>query len=252
MKLFVLKVISLLVCIAGLLALAVACDCSYIQGKLGVACPVTVGVAGCACCGKAVGGGVGGLMFLLGLYGFLPKLCGCKKRTIVSTGEFVDNVIDLDAAEKTMTGILSKLPEVKKIKVAVSPDRERRKAMIQANVLLKTQPGVSAKRVYALLNRYVKETAVTTLGLNIALPIQLNVEGIEVDAKAAGKALNAQFASLSDEELLEPVRMESVEGKGDAPCCCPAPPAQAWEPAVGEEAISFEPASEQKKDEPTF
>ncbi|HPO14382.1 MAG TPA: hypothetical protein PLI09_13150 [Candidatus Hydrogenedentes bacterium] len=201
MKLAILKLISLLVFLGGIVLLGLNFHCSYIEQYVNLAssfigtCPVcnTVGFYGIA----------GTVLLLAGLYGFLPSMK--RKRRVTYPGPNGETTVELAPMETMLTRIVGNMPEVKRIRVCIKPAKDKKKVVIVCHVIQQHRPDTCAREVQNLITRYIKETAVTTLGLDIIGEIQLTVDGIDANPKAVSKALREQFTAPAL------VRMESEE-----------------------------------------
>ncbi len=201
MKLVVLKLISLMVFLGGITLLGLNFGCGYVEHYWAAA---SVFVGTCPVCATVGFSGMAGVvMAVAGLYGFLPAMK--RKRRITCHGPEGETTIELKPMEARLVRIMGAMPEVKRIKIRLLPDRKKRRVIIQGRLVQRHVADVSAREVRDRISHYLHETAVVTLGLDIVEPIQLVVEGVEVNPKAAGKALREKFTAPAL------VRMESEE-----------------------------------------
>lgn len=188
MKLVVLKLLSLLVLAAGIAALGIAFNRPEITGPLTQAQTFLTGDAAGFHWKLLVAGAI---FCVLGGYGFLPQLRGAK-RTLTYAGEHGEINIRIDQAESTLRKVITGMPEVKSVKVRVLPDKEFRRAVIKADVIVINQDDAPARHTYELITALIRETATDVLGLEIEQPIQLHVSGTKVNPRAASEALHAR------------------------------------------------------------
>lgn len=195
MKLFVLKLISLVVLVLGGVILAACFDVP--EAKDALQC-----THGCLVKNVAAPGGdqpspaqwaAGAILLLVGLYGFLPRLPKRdKRRTVAYNLEHGDVVVALDPAQTTLNEVIKALPEVKKICIKVTAAEDRRKVKIDTDAVLNAQLETTAQESRDLINQCILDTATNLLGLEVLGPINLKVKGAEVDVKAASEKLRAQ------------------------------------------------------------
>lgn len=164
-------------------------------------------------------------LVIFGLYAFLPKLpSGKKKRSVSFTGDHGDVVVHLDMVESTLTRVLSRMPEVKKIKVRVTSDGKGRKATITADCVLHDRPEVPARQAADAVNEYLSEAAGNILGVEDLHSVKLNIIGVDVNPKASSLYLEQEHAA----------RVKALEAKRlpPAPGLVPGAPALPEEPAA--------------------
>lgn len=148
------------------------------------------------------------VLFVFGLYGFLPKLPSKKaKRTVAFTGDHGDVIVHLDMVESTLTRVLSNMPEVKKINVRVESEGKGNKAKIVADCVLHDRPEIPARQAADAVNEYLADAAGNILGVEDIQSVKLNIVGVEVDAKKSSLYLESEHAS----------RMKALEAKRLAP-----------------------------------
>ena len=249
MKLFVLKVISLAVFLVGALILgamlhiAQAVEASAKFNSL-LANQDTM---------ELLLWIAGGAMFLLGGYGFLPKLPKSRGKRFVSYEEEYGNVVlDLDPAERTLNKIIRNLPEVKKAQIHIRRDEDGQRVLIRSTAVLNAQLGVTAKETRDFVNWSIVETATTMLGLDVVTPIDQAVKQTSVDTAAAGDALHSTAYAEAEAEP-EPVNLESQLEEAGMPAIEEKPEAPEPEPAEGggeevtgqTEAYHYEEAAEE-------
>ena len=236
MKMFVLKLISLLVLLVGGLILAACFDVPEAKDVLksthaclvkNVAAPGEGGQAGA---GQWASGAV---LLLVGLYGFLPRLPKRdKRRTVAYSLEHGDVVVALDPAQATLNEVIRALPEVKKICIKITAAEDRRKVKIESEAVLNTQIGAPAQESRDLINQCILDTATDMLGLEVLGPINLKVKGAEVDVRAASE-------SLREKHLSEIQAKQTAAAAVAAPAVVPAvvPPSEAVSAIPEEEPV---------------
>ena len=121
---------------------------------------------------------------LVGFFGLLHIPREKKSRNIISyPGTHGSVTIQLDSVESTLSRVLSKLPEVRKISVKVSPTEDNHRARVSADVLVyKGANTVSAREVTNRIGNYLHDAATNILGVEEVTDVNLNIRGILVDA----------------------------------------------------------------------
>lgn len=188
MKLTVLKVLALLVFLAGLCTLAVAFNFAPV---VEFSNQVLQNLQG-----DGVGFNwkyliVGAILTLLGGYGFIPQLRD-RHRSIKYSTDHGEVNIDVRRAEATLRQVISAMPEVKSVRVQVRPDKDLKRAVIHADAVVINQDDAPARHTFEMITELIEETATDVLGLEIKRPIQLKVTGTQLDAKAASQALHTR------------------------------------------------------------
>ena len=218
MKLFILKLLSLLVFCLGLVSLGIALGLPEVQsylldpalGMLASAqdkLPPALDFLKDALTPRALwfGGSIVAVVF--GIYGFLPRRAKYRKnKKIIYEGPHGEVQIQLNSVEQSLNQVLARMPEIKKINVRVDPQDNGRKAFIRADVVLHQQPGQNARAIASLVSDYIAETATKLLGLEEVATIDLNVTGIIVNSRKSSKAIRKESLSHSANapvELLE-------------------------------------------------
>jgi len=217
MKIFILKLLSLLVLILGLVSLCIAIGVPQVQEYLGQVPALLTDLQGklpeqldvlkgmLTVQSLWFGGSV--VAIVLGAYGFWPKGKKFRRRKkIAYEGPHGEVQIQLDTVEQSLNQVLARMPEIKKIELRVDPQAGGRKALIRADVVIYQQPGQSARAIAALVSDYIAETATKLLGLEELATIDLNVTGISVNTRKSSKAIRKESLSHSGNapvELLE-------------------------------------------------
>lgn len=139
---------------------------------------------------------------LLGIYGFVPKMGRekAKTREIHFEGEHGDVAIQLDSVQRALTNVIGRMPEVKRVQVSVSADKEGRRALINADVVLYSNPDVRARQTAHQVTEYISQSAINILGLEDLATIKLNVVGFEVNPKLVSKKIRADYKERMEAE----------------------------------------------------
>jgi hypothetical protein len=192
---------------------------------------------------------LGLILVVFGLYGFLPKLPSKKNhRSVAFSGDHGDVVVHLDMVESTLTRVLSNMPEVKKIHVRVEAEGKGNKAKIVADCVLHDRPEVPARQAADAVNEYLADAAGSILGVEDIASVKLNIIGVEVNAKQSSLYLEAEHANRM--KALEAKRLPPapglLAGAGPLPVetapVMPIVPSQQAEPFV--DAVVTEPAED--------
>ncbi len=218
MKLFILKLLSLVVAIVGCVSLVFALGLadipeikpyldqiptilSDLQSKLPEQLEFLKDVLTVQ--GLWFTGSIVALVF--GIYGFSPKSRKWRKPKKISyTGPHGEVQIQLDTVEQSLNHVLARMPEVKRINVKVDPQDGGRRALIRAEVVLYQRPGQNARALASLVTDYIAETASKHLGIEDLATIELKVTGIVVNTKKSSQAIRKESLSHSAPvELLE-------------------------------------------------
>ncbi len=218
MKLFILKLLSLVVAVVGCVSLIFALGLadipevkpyldqipailSDLQSKLPKELAFLKEVLTVQ--GLWFTGSIVALVF--GIYGFSPKSRKWRKPKKISyTGPHGEVQIQLDTVEQSLNHVLARMPEVKRINVKVDPQDGGRRALIRAEVVLLQRPGQNARALASLVTDYIAETASKLLGLEDLATIELKVTGIVVNSKKSSQAIRKESLSHSAPvELLE-------------------------------------------------
>lgn len=220
MKLFILKLLSLLVLFVGLVSLAFALGLpdmpevkpyldqipallADLQSKLPKELEFLKEVLTAQ--GLWFTGSIMAIVF--GIYGFAPRSTKWRKPKKISyTGPHGEVQIQLDTVEHSLNQVLARMPEIKRINVRVDPQDGGRRALIRAEVVLLQRPGQNARALASLVTDYIAETASKLLGLEELATIELKVTGIVVNSKKSSKAIRKESLSHSANapvELLE-------------------------------------------------
>jgi len=131
------------------------------------------------------GVGAAVVLFLLAVFGVLPLFKERRPKSTISFPGIHGNVtIELDSVEANLGRVVNKMPEVKKIKVKVTPSEDSHRAVVSADVLMyKGAGGASARETANRIADFLMDTAVNILGVEEVTKVDLNVRDIIVDAK---------------------------------------------------------------------
>jgi len=218
MKLFILKLLSLVVFILGIVSLLVALGLpevkayldqvpaliAQLQSKLPPELDFLKDVLTVQ--GLWFTGSIVAIVF--GIYGFTPRSTKWRKPKKISyTGPHGEVQIQLDTVEQSLNHVLMRMPEIKRIQVKVDPQDGGRRALIRAEVVLYQRPGQNARALASLVTDYIAETASKLLGIEDLATIELKVTGIVVNSKKSSKAIRKESLShTAPVELLESPR----------------------------------------------
>lgn len=218
MKLFILKLLSLVVFILGIISLLVALGLpevktylaqlpaliAQLQSKLPPQLDFMKEVLTVQ--GLWFTGSIVAIVF--GIYGFAPRSAKMRKpKKITYTGPHGEVQIQLDTVEQSLNHVLVRMPEIKRINVKVDPQDGGRRALIRAEVVLYQRPGQNARALASLVTDYIAETASKLLGIEDLATIELKVTGIVVNSKKSSKAIRKESLShTAPVELLEAPR----------------------------------------------
>lgn len=251
MKLATMKIVCLLVLLGGVYMLGLVLDVEYMQQAQGYVLdnwPVqedgTLNL-------RMPGIVAGVLLVLVGLYGFLPKMPSRKGGTITFTGANGDIVLQLKPIQKVLLKMMRRMPEVYSIKLQVRPDKDGKRALITADVVLKNCAALGARHCAKIVAECISSTARNMLGLAELSAVQVNVAGIHLDAAATGKQIREQLALRQSEEGSAPAEAKSDPAPADAASEAPTPDQpeeQQHEDAAPEEATAAAEMSTQEKE----
>ncbi len=197
MKLFLYKVMSLGVFLAGFLVLALlldptgwlmaGVDSAHGVSDTGAVAGIPLGVWAAA---------LGLLLLLLGFYGLMPERS--RGRTITFRADHGDVAIELLPIQKTLTRVIGALPEVRRIRVRVVPEKNARKVGIHARVVLQNCADQGMRHTAAVVSECIAQAVTTSLGLEDLVNVRLTVTGVHVDAAAAARRLHDEVDSRLD------------------------------------------------------
>ena len=218
MKLFILKLLSLLVFCLGIISLLVALGLPEVKAYLEQVPALIANLQSklppeldflkevLTVQGLWFTGSIVAIVF--GIYGFAPRSTKLRKPKKISyTGPHGEVQIQLDTVEQSLNHVLMRMPEIKRINVKVDPQDGGRRALIRAEVVLYQRPGQNARALASLVTDYIAETASKLLGIEDLATIELKVTGIVVNSKKSSKAIRKESLShTSPVELLESPR----------------------------------------------
>jgi len=192
MKLFFLKLNSLLLLAVG----AIAVITSFEMEEIDEVEATAIGAIEERASLTLAQMGVGAVLFVVGFYGFIPKGPGGAKvkgapkhkrknktRTITVAGESGDLVIQLDAVERTLNGLVAKMPEVKKAAVYIDAEKDGRSASITVDLLPNYSSNLRMRETAKLVTDCIRETAVRILGIEDIASINVNLVDIALNTK---------------------------------------------------------------------
>jgi hypothetical protein len=239
MKLATMKIVCLLVLLGGVYMLGLVLDVEYMQQAQGYVLENWPVQEDGALNLRMPGIIAGVLLVLVGLYGFLPKMPSRKGGAITFKGANGDIVLQLKPIQKVLLKMMRRMPEVYSIKLQVRPDKDGKRALIAADVVLKNCAALGARHCAKIVAECISSTARNMLGLAELSAVQVNVSGIHLDAAATGKQVRDQLALRQSEESAAGAEAQPAPVAADATSEAPAtnqPKEQPQEATVSEEA----------------
>jgi len=201
MKTFLLKLCSLLVLAAGVLLIAYELQLTPVTTALFDAYTQTVDLVPIA--PEMLRLVLGVVLGVVGVVALAPSPASrSKRRVVMIPTDRGEASVQLDAVAKVLTGILKRMPEVKKAKVVARPTKDRRRAIIDAYVTLKQEPDLAARHTVNLVTEHITNSAVQILGMEDLAEVRLHVDSMKVNAKQAAKAIAAKHPEL-EQKLAE-------------------------------------------------
>jgi hypothetical protein len=201
MRTLALKLLSLLVLLAGLLLAAAVMDpTGTVMGMLYrlpdlAAAPVEGGVIDW----RLVGAVAGVSFALLGLTGLLPA----RRRgagTISFRGDRSEVVIELGPIQKTLAKVIYSLPDVRRARVRVKPEKDGRRVQVRAEVTLQNCSEHGLRKTANLVSACISEAVGKSMGLEDLATVQLVIRGVHVDARATARRLHDEMESRAEQE----------------------------------------------------
>ncbi len=254
MKLATMKLVCLLVLLGGVYMLGLVLDVEYMQQAQGYVLDNWPVQEDGALNLRMPGIIAGILLVLVGLYGFLPKMPSRKGGTITFKGANGDIVLQLKPVQQVLLKMMRRMPEVYSIKLQVRPDKDGKRALITADVVLKNCAALGARHCAKIVAECISSTARNLLGLEDLTAVQVNVSGIHLDATATGKQVREQLALRQSQEAAAPTEAEATPASTDDASKAPAtnqPEEQPQEDAAPEEAAAAETVTpEQERESP--
>ena len=194
MKTLLFKLLSLVVVVAGAGVIVVAADPSdWVMRSVELLNRITDTGAVAGVPVAAWVGAIGGVLVLLGLLGLLPERRGGPAITFRTDRGNVS--IELRPIQQTLAKVIGALPEVRRIKVRVAPDRTARKINIHAAVVLQNCADAGLRRTSAVVSDCIAHTVSTAFGLEDMVEVKLNVVGVHVDANSTAQKIRDEVES---------------------------------------------------------
>ncbi|MBI1320400.1 MAG: hypothetical protein GC168_15850 [Candidatus Hydrogenedens sp.] len=188
MKMFILKVCSLLVLAAGVWLVAFGLQLTPLTSAVYSAYTQAIGQMPLN--PELVYLIAGVVLGVFGLVGFAPSPAGrSKRRAVVIPTEYGQASVQLDAVAKVLTRILKRMPEVRKARVVAKPSKDRSRAVIDAFVTLRQEPDAAARQTVNLITEHITEAAIQILGLEDLAEVRLHVDNVKVDTKKAARSI---------------------------------------------------------------
>ena len=201
MRTLLLKLLSLLVLAAGLLLAAAVMDPT---GAVKTVLDRLPDLAATPAEGGAVDwrlvGGVAGLCFaLLGVAGLLTSRRRGARR-ISFRGDHGEVVIELDSIQKTLSRVIKALPEVRRARVCIRPEKDGRSVRVRVVVLLQNLAGQDLRKTVNLASECITKAVSKSMGLEELATVQLVVRGVHVDARATARHLHDEAETRAERE----------------------------------------------------
>ena len=136
----------------------------------------------------------GGGLALLGLAGLLIDRGGRRRRILFRT-DHGEVEIELAPIQKTLTRVIGMLPEVRRIRVRVTPDQDARRVHIAASVVLQNYAEQGLRRSAQVVSDCIAGAVSRSFGLEDAVTVELSIKGLHVDARAAARRLRDEADS---------------------------------------------------------
>lgn len=195
MKLFLMKLCSLLVLLQGCLLLAWFLNLAPLTEPLRnlysqalVASPVpplTLQIL------------LAAAFAVIGLVAFLPRFSGgSMRRAVIIPTEHGNVAVQLEALRPALLKVLRKMPEIRKVRLRLKPTKGRGKVHIVAHIQLKQQASLDVRQHVDIVAAHIADSTVRLLGLENMAEVEVVVDGINVNAKAAAKAVQEEAQSF--------------------------------------------------------
>jgi hypothetical protein len=191
----VLRLFSLLALIAGVVMLGLAVPIVQVQTAWNETLAQLPGDW------RILGFLIGGVLVVFGIFGLLP-LGFRRGKSVAFDGDHGQIIIQLDPVERKLNKVLNKMPEVKKIRALVVPDKDGGPAQIRARAWLRRLPDQKARDIEMRVADYIEETATDFLGLEARTPVELVIEDIEINIDDAAKELQRHSQERAEEKEL--------------------------------------------------
>ncbi len=153
---------------------------------------------------------VGSVLIIIGLLGMFPTKKRKRKNVITFPGTQGQITIELAPVEATLNRVVSKMPEVKKISVTVTPSEDNLRAQVDADVwIYKGAETAGAREITNRIENHLKDTAVNILGVEDVTTVNVRVRGIKFDptrtvAQSAAAAKSVQAVTDEPAPLVQP------------------------------------------------
>lgn len=190
---------------------------------------------------------------LVGINGlFFRKYPGAGK--ISFRTDHGETVIELATIQKTLARVIAALPEVRRARVRVTPEKDGRRVRVRAVVLLQNCAGQGLRKTADLVSRCITEAVGRAMGLEDLATVQLVVKGVHLDARTTARRLHDEAEARTEREstdlaaaLARPpissVTMEELEPVNPEPVEAALPPLSSFT-LEDLEIVAPEPAPE--------
>ena len=129
----------------------------------------------------------GVIVFAIGVWGLipLPKARRRAAKAISFPDSQGNTTIMLSAIEDSLSRIVTARPDVKRARILVEPADENRRVRLDARLVLRKGPGTSARDVVGQIKDYIADQGRQILGPGEIVGVDLTVEDVVMDKKAA-------------------------------------------------------------------
>ncbi len=142
------------------------------------------------------------VMCVVGGYGFLPRLCRRKAKTVTYAGSQGEIKVELKPARKMLLKVMRKMPEIYSIKVALKPDKEGKRIGIQADVVLRNSAALGANQCAKRVADYLTTAAKEVLAIEEVNSVRVNIKGVHGSASKTGRQLREHVVRKEEEEAI--------------------------------------------------
>ncbi len=196
------KLLSLLVMLVGMFLLAGLVDRTVTATILMDKMPNLTGpffTEGGALDWQRVGFIASAIFILVGVNGlFFRKYSGAGKISFhTDHGEMV---IELATIQKTLERVITALPEVRRARVRVTPEKDGRRVHVQAQVTLQNCAEQGLRKTVHLVSDCISEAVRSAMGLEDLATVQLVVKGVHVDARATARRLHDEAETRTERQ----------------------------------------------------
>jgi hypothetical protein len=224
MRTLILRILSLLVVVLGLLLLATFVDPTGFTLRMLVKVTemASIPILPNETDWTQIGTVAGLMLALAGLFGL--RHSRREKDNIHFRTEHGDVVIALAPIQRTLTQVIRTLPEVRRAHVKLRPDSDGRHVEVRAEVVLKSFADQNLRRTAALVSECIAQAVTKAMGLGDLATVSLVVKGIDVDTKKTALRLRDEAEARQEREkaqLAPPTQSPVPAAKPDEPASMP-------------------------------